>query len=206
MRRALVGGLLVGLCGCDAADLFGLHRAPDAQIDTPVFDAPADSGIDAPVDAAIDAPPGADCPASYVTVDITTLPSARYRYLGTPQTWAIAQAACAADQIPGSTRYTHLAVINTDNERSKLTAQQPRRGWIGVSDRKTESLYLWVTNEQSALPSSSAAWSTGEPDQTNPDDDCVEMNGVADYAESDCNALLPAWCECDASPIQLQNF
>jgi hypothetical protein len=203
-------GAMVGLCGCDV--LFGLNRNPDARIDTIAIDAPADTSIDgtldatidAPADAAIDAPPGAVCPATYGAVDIT-LPN-RYRYVTTPAGWLAQENLCAADQIPGATRFTHLAVIVSDNERSRLTAQQPRRSWIGNSDRKTEMLYLWVTNEVGTLPLGGAPWTSTEPDHANAADDCVEMNGVADYAESDCAAVLPAWCECDASPVQPQNF
>jgi hypothetical protein len=219
VRRRLLGATAVtagvALCGCDAAELFGLQRGPDARLDTPVpidaatdaaIDAPSDARSDASIDAPIDAPPGPVCPASYGVVDVT-LPN-RYRFITTARSWIGAQNDCTADQIAGSTRFTHLAVINDEPERSRLNAFSPMRTWVGASDRKTEAAYLWVTNEAGAqvLPQTGSPWANNEPDHANPDDDCVEMGATADYAESDCGALLPAWCECDASPVVTSNY
>jgi hypothetical protein len=210
-REAVLGAAVAGavaLCGCD--DVFGLTRHVDAAIDTPIDsalggpDAPADAvdgRPDAAIDAAIDAPPGAVCPATYGIVDVI-LPS-RYRFLTVPRSWPNAQAACAADQIAGSTRFTHLVVIDDDTERSRLNAQQPNmRAWIGATDRVTEGTFRWIAAGGAVLPPTGSPWAAGEPtgDQ-NPADDCVEMGNTADYSDSDCGALLVVWCECDANPV-----
>ncbi|MBL9018287.1 MAG: C-type lectin domain-containing protein [Myxococcales bacterium] len=212
MRRHVVLGTAVVAAwaagACD--DVFGLTRSVDAAIDTPIDaalgapDAPADAALDAPADAPIDGPVGAVCPATYGTADVT-LPST-YRFVTTPLGWDAAQAACAADQIPGSTRYTHLVVIDDDPERSRLTAVHPMRTWLGLTDRVSEGVYRWITNAGPALPASGSPWTGSEPDHAAATDDCVEMNGVADYAESDCGALLPFWCECDTRPIVPATF
>lgn len=195
-------GAAIALCACD--DVFGLERHVDAAIDAPADsvgspDAPADAAIDAPPDVALDAPVGPACPANYGTVD-GTLPN-KYRFITSLVPWTTAQSMCAADQIAGSTRFTHLAVIDDDPERSRLNSTQPMRTWVGLSDRVVEGSFRWVSAGGAILPMSGMPWATNEPDHASPADDCVEMNGVADYAESDCTALLKAWCECDANPI-----
>lgn len=201
-----VAALALGACD----DVFGLTRHVDAAIDTPADtalggpDAPPDVAIDAMADAMIDAPPGAACPADYGIVDVT-LPH-RYRFVTTAGPWLQAEMVCAMDQIAGSTRYTHLVVIDDDTERSRVTAVQPMRTWIGLSDRVLEGRYLWITAGGAVLPMAGSPWATNEPDHASPTDDCVEMNGVADYAESDCTIQLPYWCECDDSPIVPTSF
>jgi hypothetical protein len=187
------------LGACD--DVFGLTRHVDAAIDTPNDstlggpDAPTDAVIDGRADAAIDAPPGAVCPAGYGPV----MGVGSYRFVTVPASWTSAEALCEADAVAGSTRFTHLAVIGEDLERSRLNATFPMRSWIGASDRTVEGMFAWVTAGGAVLPPSGSPWSTGEPDHANPTDDCVEMGLTGDYAESDCAALLVYWCECDAN-------
>lgn len=201
----VIGAWLVVATGCD--ELFGLRRSVDAGIvaDVPV-DLPVDVGVptrDAPIDSA---PPTAICPATYGMVG--TLPT-RYRFIPQAMGWITGQAMCAADQPANSTRYTHLAVITPDSERSQLNATHNVRTWIGVSDRVTELAYRWVTDEiilGTNPPATGSPWAVGEPDHANAADDCVEMGITADYAESDCAVLLPVWCECDEHPVVATNF
>ena len=193
------------LGACD--DVFGLTRPVDAAIDAPADgalggpDAPRDAAIDAPSDAE-DGPVGAVCPATYGPV----MGVGSYRFHAVPTTWAAAQAACAAEQVAGSTRFTHLAVIEVDQERSRLAATFQMRSWIGLTDRRSEGEFRWVTSSGPALPQAGSPWTANEPDHANPADDCVEMGTTADYAESDCGALLVYWCECDAHPIVATSF
>lgn len=204
---ALCGSALVIASGCD--ELFDLRRPVDAGI---VGDVPVESVADAPardasIDAPVDAPqPSAICPATYGMIG--TLPT-RYRFIPQAMPWTTGQAMCAADQPANSTRYTHLVVITPDSERSQLNATHNVRTWIGVTDRVTELAYRWVTNEivlGTNPPTTGSPWASGEPDHANATDDCVEMGLTADYAESDCAALLPVWCECDEHPIVPTNY
>jgi hypothetical protein len=205
----------VCLGGCDV--LFGLERDKPAVDASPIdaaSDAPSsdrDASTDARIDAPIDAPVGAVCPASYGPVNNLT---GSYRYLTGVRTWEQARDACAADQIDGSTRYTHLAVIDPDPERGSLTATHPaQRAWIGVSDRLVENVYLWVTDEpiQNYPPTTAitgvSPWATGQPAHAGMADDCVAMDTTANFVEVDCTTTLyNAWCECDAFPINASHF
>jgi lectin-like protein len=201
---ALIGSSIVLAPGCD--ELFGLRRSVDAGA---VGDVPIDLPDDVParLDASIDAPqPSALCPASYGMIG--TQPT-KYRFIPQALTWPAAQALCAAEQVPNSTRYTHLVVITPDSERSQLNALHNVRTWIGVSDRVTELAYRWVTDEiilGTNPPAAGSPWASGEPKHARPTDDCVEMNVTADYAETDCGVTLPVWCECDEHPVVVTNF
>jgi hypothetical protein len=125
----------------------------------------------------------------------------KYHVITSPVSWTAAESACAAMQLPASTMFTHLAVIDDEHERSVLHAVFANsEQWIGLSDRAQEGLYLWVTNGGAVPPASGSPWASQQPasDQSL---DCVDMDMSSDYRVAACSDLRIAWCECDAMPV-----
>jgi hypothetical protein len=127
------------------------------------------------------------CPATYAS----TIPgtSSRYRVVGQGTAWTAAQDDCADD---GSG--THLAVIGSEAERTGLAALLNGGFWIGFSDRVAEGTFRWVTREASQF----TAWTSGQPDDLDGTEDCVEQrrNGST-WQDQSCADLIAYICECD---------
>lgn len=153
---------------------------------------------DAAPDAPADAPPIARCPDSY---NVTTPSStSRYRLVtGTPVDWLGAAAACANDQVPGSSLYTHLVVFDTDTERADVNAAVPFTSrWIGASDLVTEGDFRWVTSESTTgyPPPTGAPWQVNQPDNLN-GQHCVRMVMDGSIDDATCSDPYAYLCECD---------
>ena len=170
---------LFGLAGCDL--LFQL-----AEIDPPPPDAPPD------------APPAFVCPAEYV-VTWAAAPASRFRLSDVAASWTSAVGDCA-DDAAGT---THLAVINSEDERIQLAAQTPNSRWFGLTDRNQEGAFVWVTAEEVApLPLTGEPWGPGQPDNQAMAQHCVRLQGASDggpgyYDDSECAASYRYACECD---------
>ncbi|HUS29048.1 MAG TPA: C-type lectin domain-containing protein [Kofleriaceae bacterium] len=195
MWRVLV--LAVSLTGCGR--LFGLEppTLDDGTVDedASVSDASSDARI---ADAPADTPSNALCPQSYSMV-LGTSPS-RYRFVNGGTAWDVAQAACLADQITGSTRFTHLIVAANDAELSALDAALGGEKWVGLSDRAIEGAYQWVTAETNNYPPSTGGpWGTDEPKASGAED-CVLMSNTGDLEMRSCGLGRQYVCECDAFP------
>ena len=180
-----------GLCPIGFTCDEGLCRADDG--DTCGFDA---SSIDAlAIDAVpMDAPAPNMCPPTY---GITLMGStSRYRIVNNPSTWPSAATDCA-DDLAGAPYATHLVVINGDQELSAVDALTAgMEAWVGLSDRKTEGTFLWVTAQPNAYPPASGApWDPSTPSSA-PGDNCVRMR-IADLGAFACTQTRIYYCECD---------
>ena len=184
--------IVVALTGCGR--LFGIE--PPVRGDD---DGTGDGGVhdDAARDGQSgDANTSVGCPNTYNVVFGVT--STRYRIVTSPTKWPAAQAACLADQLSSTTRYTHLIVGASDIELSALDSALPGQSWIGLSDRAIEAAYQWVTQETNNYPPASGdPWATDEP-KANDTEDCVMIDGTGDLVMQNCDLNKPYVCECDA--------
>ncbi len=188
MRAAIC----VLLTGC--ARILGFEEvvepSPDGRVDGPV------------VDGFVDTPQLA-CPASYTL----TFQGSSYRIVTMLATqWLSANATCVED---GSR--THLIVLSSDAELSAIRAQAlDRQFWIGLSDRRDESVFLPVTNEPTIFPPPSGTpWGNGQPaDVMMGADDCVELSKEfgQELETVNCGSARNFICECDAFEAAPGNF
>lgn len=189
------------LAGCDR--LFGLSP----------LDPPVDGQVDGAgmTSDALDADP-ARCPATYdITFETSTT---RYRHVTAGRNWLDAQNACAAD-LPGR---THLVVLDDDVERVSLVSALEDRGfvgtfWIGLSDRRSENVFLWVTLQPVGMPPrTTPPWGAGQPDNQNGAQHCVRIQGMQSggqwglFDDAECAATFEYICECDDYAPATDNY
>ena len=142
------------------------------------------------------------CPASY---DQVAPSGARYRVDATLVPWADAATRCASHELADSVDRTHLVVIGDDAELDfirSLTSTAPH--WLGLTSRRTEGTFLWVSAEPraSTYPPTlkSPPWATDQPN--NPGGACVAINenlmldGMLYDRECE-NYQFAFVCECD---------
>jgi hypothetical protein len=130
----------------------------------------------------------AGCPASY-TVMISGS-GTRYRAVAQPAAWPAAQADCADDGAG-----IHLAVIGSELERAGVRSLLDDDVWLGSSDRVEEGRFRWVTGAVSPF----TAWASGQPDDGDGSEDCVEQKraSMPGWHDQPCTDLLAYVCECD---------
>jgi hypothetical protein len=193
----MLGVVATLLAGCD--QLWSLPQIDETSIDA--GNVPLD-GVDGMQLA---------CPVGY-DLQSTVSPS-RYRYLAANVAWDAARMQCEAHD-PGR---THLVVLTDEAERIDVRALLAGIGvrntfWIGLSDRRLESTFLWVTDEAVGMPPfSSPPWGAGQPDDSGGAQDCVRIEGDehADpgmFDDSGCGFGYPYLCECDGIPPAPMNF
>ena len=169
--RAVV---LAGLLGCDGA----LGIATTVPADTLGADAPG--------------PPA--CPSSY-----TTLGTSQYRLATVGADFVQAEGDCASDQIAGSSRYTHLAVIHSLAELGMIAQLVGNNdAWVGLTDLKDNATWRWITDELPDLATTSMLWASNQPNMNG----AASVLGGALFANGRL-AGLPYLCECDAFPPDL---
>ena len=151
------------------------------------------------------------CPESY---ELTVAGfSSRYRYEGTATTWDAAEALCAAD----STNLTHLIVLDDEPERTGLLTtlaqnQVTASVWIGLTDRRSEGVWQWVTDQPVGMPPlETPPWGAGQPDAQTSAQDCVRIQGatsssVGFFDDGECSSIFDYVCECDGQAPQPNNF
>lgn len=186
------GGL--SLPALPADDDAGLRMGADAPSAEPDAPSPDASSPDAsPPDAS---PPDADpnaCPLGYVADPVT---GSAYRVVPSYGNWLTAEADCEDDG-----NGTHLVVIDDATELARVGALTlPFQLWIGLTDRKQEDHFRWVTGpftRQIDLP-----WKAGEPNDSN-GEDCVELTETDEYNDEDCVTGINQYiCECDHIPAK----
>lgn len=182
----------------------------DAMTDARPIDAPGDAPTDArPIDAMSDArpidAPGPVCPVTYGNAR----GASTYLHVATAATWTAAQAVCLSHQITGATKYTHLAVVSDDPERSYLYSMVSGSDgvhWLGYSDRITANTFRWVTDETGYPGSGDFPWASGQP-STAAGDDCVRMTTIVEFQATTCSAATHHYvCECDDHPNNPANY
>ena len=179
--------LLMCLAGCDKLfDLAHIGPRPDAS-------------VDAPSDAT-----ETGCPPSY-DIALPAFPRSRYFYQSIPGPWLSAQALCNGGM---GEAFTHLAVIQDEEERMALYGALLAKNvtvtvWIGLSDRKVESDFLWVTDESIGTPPPfMKPWPPNQPDDQG-GQDCVRMKAMNEspyggwFDDGGCSLDFAYVCECD---------
>ena len=157
----------------------------DAGIDGSVVDASTDAQ---PVDADIAQVLAMACPPAGYT--FASGPNGYYRMVAAGATWANAQAACAAD-VPGS---SHLVVLSTSAEVSYVAGQiaSAQVGWIGLSDRAVEGVFVTITGETG----DQRPWAAGEPNNSG-GEDCAVVKSNGQLDDRPCGYAYRYVCECD---------
>ena len=171
----------------------------------PSADAPPIDGVPVPPDGPgpVDTNPpmsdGSDvtCPANY-DLQVTGSMS-RYRLVSQANPWLAANAACTADG-------THLIVLSTQFELAAINVVAGAgERWVGLSDLRTDGVFLPVTDEATTFPPASGApWATGEPSAG--DKSCVLMNDNGVLSSKTCGLARPSICECDGVPNDPTNY
>ena len=113
----------------------------------------------------------------------------RYRFENTRRTRQEAQDDCAATG-------AHLIVINdaSENGGARLFALD-EDVWLGYDDIAVENDFQWITGS----PNPFEAWAQGEPNNTNNDEDCVELGREGLWNDQECVDTNSYICECDPS-------
>jgi len=122
--------------------------------------------------------------------------SSRYR-LGGQTAWTTAEASCEADGAG-----MHLVVIDSASEMTALvTLSGNARTWVGVSDRKTDNVFLRVIGGVAPfLP-----WRSGDPSQVGPA--CAAWDPQpAQYRDEQCGQGRQFICECDGLPAAPSSY
>ncbi|MBK9033226.1 MAG: C-type lectin domain-containing protein [Myxococcales bacterium] len=172
-----------GTSGDDAAPEDGTVAVDAAAVDAVAVDAVA---VDA---VAIDAPP--PCPATYIN---------GYRYVGTQQTWRVAEADCEDD----SDGLTHLVVLDNDAERiainTLITSLAGTDIWVGIM---RDPPMPWVWRQVTGGPASYLPWEGDQPDNQSGDQQVVTLmraTGLLRDVSPGTSTARPALCECDRRP------
>jgi hypothetical protein len=156
----------------------------------------------------------ADCPGYDIT--LAAFPDSRYSFQRNGAPWTSAQDTCMSHG--QGALHTHLVVIQDDSERTGLYSALLAKSvtvsvWIGLSDRRTEDQFLWVTNEPVGMPPrTTPPWPPNQPDDDMGLQDCVRMKAPSEttyggfFDDNQCFLSLAYVCECDAYPTVTANY
>jgi len=193
--RWFLGVVVVAACHYAPPGATGGAPAADGNAaDTRIDDAGVDVGGDGP-DAAT-----ASCPGSY-TADPTT--GTAYRLVTDLVDWTTAETQCEADGAG-----IHLVVIEQPSEQLVVSAMIPAdtATWIGITDRKVEATWAWVTPTNLAYE----GWFPGQPNQNGVTDfDCgdwLASGGSEGWRDERCTPLKAYLCECDGVAADPSRF
>lgn len=122
--------------------------------------------------------------------------------------WPAAEATCRTFQLPDSSQQTHLVVLSDAAETAAVIALAGDRPvWVGLTDRRTEGGFTWITRERAPVP-----WAPQQPNET-PEyaQDCglLGVEGIEDKpCEEGMDAFIPSAfvCECDANAVDPETF
>ena len=151
-----------------------------------------------------DTVPRITCPDTYDAID-----SGFYRVVAdSTRPWLDAEHDCESDSLSTAiTGFTHLVVLSNDTERQKVgaLAQLQADAYVGLSDRKADSIFLWVSKEGSTYGQVLLfpPWATGQPDGNG---DCVVMRNDNSFDDVDCSVGRQYICECDQFDVETIAF
>lgn len=145
-----------------------------------------------PGDAMIDAPIATGCPGGYNAIaggQGTHL----YRLAGVPAggtaNWPTQRDFCAS-----TSTSAYLAVPDDATELAALaTLAASSTFWIGLTDSATEDTWLTVKG----APAPFLNFANGQPDDSNPGEDCLAADATEMQDERCSNTQLRAVCECE---------
>ncbi|XP_071954244.1 C-type lectin-like [Antedon mediterranea] len=118
-----------------------------------------------------------------------------YKFEATKKTWTEARISCLQQN-------ADLVVVRNEAENNFLYANNPTGNdlWLGLSDMKNETVFIWVRNEQTQYKN----FGKGEPNNSGNREDCVEL----DYTHSDkwndvpCSMKFAYVCELQSHQCQ----
>ena len=113
--------------------------------------------------------------------------TSRYRVVSSPRQWQVAEVDCESDG-------GHLAIPDDAAEEAWILDQTA--GWLGITDHTTEGTFLGVTGQVASYTN----FDLGEPNNSNNDEDCVEVRGDLKWNDSGCSVTREYVCECDGVP------
>ncbi len=123
------------------------------------------------------------CPTDYVLRD-----GSRYRFVLNTASWTVAEADCENDSIG----LTHLAVLGTNELATVDAVSSASRTWVGLSDRVTDGVWLWVTGGTGPA--------LGSGQSSCADLDAGDRFGGPQLQNDDCTTGRSYVCECDLTP------
>lgn len=195
MKKGLA---LFGLLGTGCQVLFPLDPRE-------LTDGGADASTDGPTDGPIDVPPDSarmcalDCPNLFVDLD-PPQPFSKYRVIDTQLTFNQAASDCVALDTSMDNSFTHLAVLDDQEELSKLVDLLEGVPGLGPRighrrDLANSIEFLPVTDQPHTFPPNAGQppWASNEPDSSN---HCVNIVGDRLNANG-CSEMRPYICECD---------
>ncbi|XP_024286595.1 macrophage mannose receptor 1 [Oncorhynchus tshawytscha] len=80
--------------------------------------------------------------------------------------WLDAESYCASQR-------GHLASFHTQEELSFITTHMPAPSWVGLSDSRTEGVWVW----SDGTPSDFLPWAPNQPDNWQGNEDCSNIRG-----------------------------
>jgi len=94
-----------------------------------------------------------------------------YEYIETPGTWTAAKAAAESMTFMGVQGHLVDILDADENAFVQSLATNDLRAWIGLTDEASEGDFVWITGE----PLSYTNWSSGEPNDSDGNEDYVEI-------------------------------
>jgi len=174
---------LVVLCGCRG--ILGIHGLADSP------DAAAPPGDTGSTDASGDSATGPDVPAGLCPAGFIQLPGGSahfYQVDNGPDLYASQRNDCEA-----SAPIAYLAIPDDQTELTGL-ATLTSQFWIGIDDLVTEGTYVTAKGNQATFLPFAPNEPTGNQQQN-----CLFVDGNAQFHDQQCTANLPAICECEPS-------
>jgi hypothetical protein len=112
-----------------------------------------------------------------------------YIFVATATDWATARADCVS-------KGGDLASITTDPENVYVAAGISDTSWLGGTDAASEGTWVWSNGD----PFVYTNWNTGEPNNTNGNENCNTMYGAATgllglWNDANCATVYPYVCE-----------
>ena len=101
---------------------------------------------------------------------------------------------------------THLVAFGTASERALLAGMLPttRDVWIGLSERKEEGVFRWVTAEANPFINGQPPWKRDNPADN--DEECVGVSAGWELEDKNCNEVMASICECDMNGSVPENY
>lgn len=190
MRWLVATALLAA--GCDS--LFNLDHLKPPLIDG---GGPLDSHEEVPDSALVDVPPGTiDAPldgSDATGLCAISYAGNRYQAKNYLYSWAMADNYCRTLQVPNSTKYSHLAVVDDQADLSAITsAAGSAAAWVGLSYDSINGRWSWITAQ--SVPT--IVWGANEPTGAG---SCA-LATTTGLVDDSCAQSRPFVCECDSYP------